>query len=260
MICPMKLCITFDDGLKSQAEIAVPLLRKYGFKVAFNIPTGFMNPNGRNLTPGQIHDCRLEGNEDNLMDWEDVRRLLEAGHEVYPHTLDHADLLELERQEKFDELTRQVVESKKQYIEHCGGAPSFFCSPHNSSSPFIKKIVHENGMELVSCWRRNFPTHPSRDPPCLSITEHLRQEYYNGTSVLDVMIHGIDANRGGWEPFADSGAFEAFLQEIHRSVLSGMVNVVPYSRAHRSWSALSLPCNVFNKIRKRVRRILLNLM
>ncbi len=62
------LSLTFDDGLASQLEKAVPLLEKYGFKATFYLEGG--GPDWRKR----------------LAPWRKVR---EAGHELGNHTLHH---------------------------------------------------------------------------------------------------------------------------------------------------------------------------
>ena len=256
---PMKLCLTFDDGLKTHVEIAVPLLKKYGFKAAFNVPMEFLESSDKKLNKDQLIDCYLVGHEDNFMDWKDVGYLLSQGHEVYPHTLGHVDLVSLEKHGRLDELTRQIVEAKYLYEKHLGRSPKFFCSPHNSWSPVVMQILHENKMEIVSCNRRNFPTHPSRTPPKISVVDYLREEYRRGTMIVDVMVHGIDVMRGGWEPFTDSAEFEEFLRGVRSVVDEGIVKVVPYSAAHLQYGILSRPLHLLDRIVRKLRRKLLML-
>ena len=251
---PLKFCLAFDDGFKTQATIAAPLLKKYGFKAAFNVPTEFMDPATRKLTQEQVWDCRLDGNEDNLMDWGDVRRLIAEGHEVYPHTLGHIDLLALEKEGKINEICRQVAESKRQFIEHLGFAPKFFCSPHNSNSALISRIIHENGMEIFACNRRNFPTHPTANPQRIDVGDYLRGKYRKGAAVVDIMMHGVESSRGGWEPFADAAEFEAFLISLKSVVDEGFARVVPYSNAHRTIGRFALPLRFYDRVVRRIRR------
>lgn len=252
---PLKCCLTFDDGFKTHATIAAPLLKKYGFKAAFNVPTEFMDPKTRKLTAEQIHDLCLEGNEDNLMTWDDVKRLRADGHEIFPHTLGHIDLLELEKAGRIDELRRQIVESKRQFIEHMGYAPKFFCSPHNNNSALITRIVRENGMDVFCCWRRNFPTHPNASR--VSIADYLREQYRIGMPIVSVMMHGMDMSLGGWEPFANAADFELFLQSLRSVVNEGIVRIVPYSDAYLSNGRFRCLLQFHNRVLYRIRKMLI---
>ena len=38
----MTLCLTFDDGLKTHAEIAAPVLKARGWSGTFCVPTGIL--------------------------------------------------------------------------------------------------------------------------------------------------------------------------------------------------------------------------
>lgn len=50
---PMTCCLTFDDGLKVHAEIAAPLLEKFGWRGTFNVPTSI------HLVTGMRDDIRI---------------------------------------------------------------------------------------------------------------------------------------------------------------------------------------------------------
>ena len=235
---PMTCCLTFDDGLKVHAEIAAPLLEKFGWRGTFNIPTSFMDPSKRNLTACQANDCRLTGHEDNLMDWQDVNGLLASGHEVYPHTLEHADLLQLEKAGSPCEIRRQVREAKSDFIRHTRTIPAFFCSPHNSTSPLIEKLIHDNGMEILGLCRANYGSVVAAENQ-LPIDEYLRLQHRQGASSADIAIHGIDRTRGGWRPFETVADFEQFLEKIKTVEAEGLVRLTTYSRAHRRHTALA---------------------
>lgn len=151
---PMTFCLTFDDGLKAHADIAGPMLRQRGWVGAFNVPTSVIGC-GR-LTMEQAKDLCLVGHEDRRMTWDDVRELLKAGHEVYPHTCDHADLPTLERAQQTQELERQVVEAKRTFIEQTGIVPRYFCLPHNTCTPTVAALIRREGMEPIAGFRANF--------------------------------------------------------------------------------------------------------
>lgn len=66
--CRGAVSITFDDGLDSQIELALPLLGSYGLRATF-----YVNPTGRRW-------------EKNLAAWQ---RASQAGHEVGNHSISH---------------------------------------------------------------------------------------------------------------------------------------------------------------------------
>ena len=227
---PLTFCLTFDDGFKVHHDVAASIVEAHGWRGIFNVPTEFMDSNHVPLTPDQAWDCRLSGNEDNFMTWDDVRDLVKRGHEVYPHTLGHIDLLKLEQEGKIDELNRQISESKRQFVEQLGYAPKFFCSPHNSWSPGIVRAVRANGMELFNCCRRNFPTCPGHES--MTLTDFVKSEWRRGTRHVDIMMHGIVRAKGGWEPFEDATHFDRFCDELKGLEQAGIVKVVSYASSH----------------------------
>jgi len=61
---------TFDDGPKSDAEIAAPMFEKYGYRATFNIVTNWVGANG-------------------MVSWNDVKTMASAGHEIASHSESH---------------------------------------------------------------------------------------------------------------------------------------------------------------------------
>jgi len=248
----MTVCLTFDDGFKVHYDIAAPMLEKYGWQGAFNVPTAFMDESYR-LTSGQLWDCRLVGNENNRMDWADVADLLRRGHEVYPHGVDHSDPGLLERADKLNQIVLQVCESKRRFVEKVGTAPLFFCPPHNSTSNYIRKTIREHGMELFNCSRVDCGgrTVGGPDGP---MAKFLRRKYYAGCGHLDLMVHGIGAKFGGWNPFVDVESFRSFLDEIASVEKEGLIRVVKYADSHWHRSFLSPALYFADRVVGRIRR------
>ena len=65
-----RIVLTFDDGVKSQATFAAPLLKSLGFGATFYITEGL----------------RFLVDKERYMTWEDVRSLHDAGFEIGNHT------------------------------------------------------------------------------------------------------------------------------------------------------------------------------
>lgn len=67
------IVLTFDDSVKSQATVARPILKRYGFGATFFISEGFGFPTDKR----------------NYMTWEEIRSLHDDGFEIGNHTVDH---------------------------------------------------------------------------------------------------------------------------------------------------------------------------
>jgi len=231
---PMTFCLTFDDGLKTHARVAAPLLEKYGWRGVFSVPTEIVTT-GR-VTPSQAEDMCLVGNERNVMSWEDVRSLMARGHTLCPHTCSHADLAHLEDTGGTAEIEREIAESKRQFAEQTGVVPKWFCLPHCSGSPEVAALVRKHGMEPINGagkWRVNFGEYSPDGQSYSDITSFVRRFYWLGFAHVDIMIHGVVRAEGGWRPFEDAEAFERFLQAIKAEEEVGRVKVVDYADGHR---------------------------
>ena len=90
------LVLSFDDGLRSHAEIVAPLLDAYGFTGWFLLPPGFLEtPMAEQAAYAREHridaghpyaDGRL------AMTWEQARALEARGHVLVCHTMHHSRL------------------------------------------------------------------------------------------------------------------------------------------------------------------------
>jgi peptidoglycan/xylan/chitin deacetylase (PgdA/CDA1 family) len=80
--------ITFDDGHRSNFEVALPLLDRAGLRATFFVLAGSL------------------GSSDQFMTWEHVRQLTAAGHSVQSHGWSHRLLTQCDERELADELVR----------------------------------------------------------------------------------------------------------------------------------------------------------
>jgi peptidoglycan/xylan/chitin deacetylase (PgdA/CDA1 family) len=112
------ILISFDDGLKSNYDVAAPLLEEYGFTGWFMIPVAFLNATSAEhrefASKNQIshHGFNLA----NLaMSWDDVRDLESRGHVITCHSMQHKRLSNLlSDAELHDEivLAKRALESR----------------------------------------------------------------------------------------------------------------------------------------------------
>ena len=116
------ILLSFDDGHRSNAELALPELRQRGQKAIFFI------------TAGRI-------GTDAWVTWPDLRALLDAGMEVSSHTLTHQSPSTVSR----DALRHELAESKRVLEEGLGGAADFVASPTGYDSRHFGPLAREVG-------------------------------------------------------------------------------------------------------------------
>lgn len=89
------LAITFDDGLRSHAEVAAPLLEEYGFVGWFMVPVGFVDtPIAEQADFAARHQIGAAPEYDDpriAMSW-DQARALASSHVIGLHTRNHTRL------------------------------------------------------------------------------------------------------------------------------------------------------------------------
>ena len=99
------IVVSFDDGHRSTAELALPLLRERGWPGVLNLKVRSLDHGG--VRPGQ------------------VRELIAAGWEIDAHTITHPDLTAIgDRQ-----LEVEVAGSRAAIRRRFGVAVDFFCYP-----------------------------------------------------------------------------------------------------------------------------------
>lgn len=111
-----KVLLTFDDGFKSNALLAEKVLDPSVIKAIFFIPPGFINAKNhdeqKSFIARNIHKKppALEEISDarEPMNWQTLERLLDQGHTIGAHTINHRRLTEIESE---GELKREIVES-----------------------------------------------------------------------------------------------------------------------------------------------------
>jgi len=110
-----RVLLTFDDGFKSNILLAEKFLDPLGIKAVFFIPPGFINAKNRDeqrtFIAKNIYKNRfkLEEIPDDMapMVWQDLERLLDQGHTIGAHTINHRRLTEIESE---DNLRHEIVE------------------------------------------------------------------------------------------------------------------------------------------------------
>ncbi len=134
----MKLALTFDDGPSQWTADVLDLLREHDARATF-------------FLIGQ----RVRERTD------DVRRILEAGHEVGSHTMTHPRLTEISD----DEVRKEIQDGAQAVAEVVGERPHLFRAPGFHADERVLAIVEELKLDAVFAdvdpqdWRPDLNSH-----------------------------------------------------------------------------------------------------
>ncbi|MFC1632013.1 polysaccharide deacetylase family protein [Candidatus Omnitrophota bacterium] len=120
------VAIVFDDGWRSNYEIAYPVLSKYGFKATFFITV-------ENV-----------GQQD-MMNWDQIREMQNNGMTIGSHNLTHRISVELSDQE----LNYELSESKNILEKEMNRKVDYFSSPTGFFDVRTEKFAQDNGYKAV---------------------------------------------------------------------------------------------------------------
>ncbi len=131
---------TFDDGLQSQLDVAVPLLDTFGFKATFGIIAG-ATPNIDGEAPAYPFVGGSTGS------WSSWVRIAGNGHEIANHTMTHQDLTTF-----FDPviLDREINVSALQIATKVGTAPLTFVFPYNHYTDYLADLALQHHIAIRS--------------------------------------------------------------------------------------------------------------
>jgi len=226
--------ITFDDGLRSQFERALPILDSHGLKATFflianDLPT---------------HD-RYTGLHDNdwwKIDWraDDIvmlKEVAEAGHEIGSHSVSHhPDMLTIQPE-------IEARESKRVIEDRLGTQVVSFCYPFYWSHSCLANAVKGAGYEqargggVPPQYRPLASYYPLSEGASLNrFNVDCRQISPGGENVCDwlrdgcwhvLTYHGIGGDQDGWEPIAVE-QFSAHMTELAKYRDSLAVEIVTF--------------------------------
>lgn len=124
--------LTFDDGYRDNYLMAMPILRKFGFKATIFIVSSWLL---------QGHDGREEPSE--ILHLEEADEMTRYGITFGAHTMSHRSLIGLPPEDAYAE-----IRGSKEALEHHLNRPiRFFSYPYGHSNPLIRSIVRTSGFE-----------------------------------------------------------------------------------------------------------------
>jgi peptidoglycan/xylan/chitin deacetylase (PgdA/CDA1 family) len=134
-----KLAITFDDGYRGNATMAAPLLERHGQHACFFVTTEWI---------GTDHVAWWDA-EKNIhtrwMNWDHVRSLRAAGHEIGLHTQNHPDLGVVPP----EVARREIAGSSDRLDAELGEHSGLFAYPYGGKknmSDANQQVVNELGL------------------------------------------------------------------------------------------------------------------
>ncbi len=135
---PRTVALTFDDCYRDNLA-AAHVLAEHGLPACFFIPTRYVGTN---------HVFEWDKSLPRLtnLDWDDVRKLAQLGHEIGSHTVTHADLGVIDPAE----ARRELIDSRHTLQEQLQRPVRWFAYPYGARGNFRTEylpLVHEAGYE-----------------------------------------------------------------------------------------------------------------
>jgi len=136
--------ITFDDGWKSQHEVAWPILKKFNYPVTLFVYT-------EGIRPGHF-----SGGES--MSWDQLAEMRDAGVDIQGHTATHSDLRKpydkvakkkLSPEEYEEWLQKEIAGSKQMIEQKLGVKVNCFAVPYGFHNDHIRDVAMKAGYEAL---------------------------------------------------------------------------------------------------------------
>jgi len=201
-IPPRCAVITFDDGWKSQYDVAWPILKKYNYPVTLFI-----------YTEG-VRGGHFGGGE--ALSWEQLAEMRDAGVDIQDHSATHQDLRKpydkvakkrLSPSEYDQWLQDEIVGSKNLLEQRLGIKVNCFAVPYGFYNQHIKDVCKAAGYEAVFTVYGQPLTFNS---PMDSLGRYLIEA--NHPKVFEDAIKMIAGSSGGAAAVAEVGATELSTQ------------------------------------------------
>jgi len=123
---------TFDDGLRNQYLIAVPIMER------MQIPGTFFIIPGHVSATQQEAEAKKSGAWGGIT-WDEVRKLTTKGFEIGNHGYSHKNLVTQIKEP--EELEKEIEYSADIIHQETGIFPVSFCYPYNSFNQMVEKIA-----------------------------------------------------------------------------------------------------------------------
>ena len=143
------ICLTFDDGFKSDIEIVLPKLKKNNAAATFFIVKNYLNKDG-------------------YMNERDVVELSNQGMQIGSHSISHPNFLELDNSKKMNELI-----SSRKYLEDLTSKKiTTFSFPFGFTNNDLISQVFDAGYEYCCTSKHGLSNNYSKKIPRNSINKN----------------------------------------------------------------------------------------
>jgi peptidoglycan/xylan/chitin deacetylase (PgdA/CDA1 family) len=219
------ISLTFDDGLRCQFDKAVPILDGH------NMPATFFLIANREATHeswyGHTTDWqKIAWSEGDI---ENLKRLVDRGHEIGSHSLTHR--IEMMQ----GNALAEARDSKILIEDWLGTRITSFCYPYYHSHAYLGDAVKDAGYAQARGGAQNSyyatPASPSFDRlnvDCRQVSaKDNASEWVRPGHWHILTFHAIGDQRDGWSPVSEK-QFAAFIADLARYRDTGDVEVVTF--------------------------------
>ena len=128
------VAITFDDGFQSVYDVALPVLKDYGYPATVFLVTSFCGKNNRwKGQPDNIPSF-------NLLPWNQIANMKDQGIEFGVHTATHPDLTKLTG----SQVSEEIIGARQVLQEQTGEREIAFAYPYGKKSSEASDLVNSN--------------------------------------------------------------------------------------------------------------------
>lgn len=173
------LIISFDDGFRSNFDVALPLLEEYGFTGWFMIPPGFIESEPAKqveFAKRSLIDFYSKSSCDRVaLSWDEVREIERRRHVVTCHSMNHKRLSEKLTQL---ELEVEIKDAKKLLESRLGHAVNLFTWVGGEEWAYGRgafDLMKESGFNYIFC--TNCAPITARQSPLFLERYHIEPDY-----------------------------------------------------------------------------------
>lgn len=136
---PGVAALSFDDGMRDNHSMALPMLRDLGIPATFYIATGFIGARNPFLPPAT---------GERMMNPAELRDLAAAGMELGGHTVSHPDLSQL----SYDDCLHEIATGRQQLLDATGVLATTFAYPFGLYADPARAAARDAGFDAaVTC-------------------------------------------------------------------------------------------------------------